>query len=256
MPPRPPRPGGNTGQQRLAGAHDPHAGKAQGSSATDARLDNAEHDGRSVTQRTAIKNHEGCVTDTFTVPVTKTRYQLHVEKWSNCTDCFLHQHRTRVVLARGKLPCDVLFVGEAPGKTEDVAGSPFVGPAGRLLDQIIERSVPKEVRYALTNLIACVPLNDALEKTTEPPLEAVEACKPRLLEIIEIASPRLIICVGKEAKEWLNQKYSWAVPCKVPTADIMHPAAILRANFVHQGLLTQKCIVAIGTALDDHLGGG
>lgn len=181
----------------------------------------------------------------------KTPYQLHVERWAGCTGCFLHEHRNKVVLARGKLPCDVLFVGEAPGKTEDILGSPFVGPAGKLLDQIIERAVPKGVRYALTNLIACIPLDDNLEKITEPPIEAVEACTPRLLEIIEIASPKLVVCVGTEARDWLDQKYSRCIPCKVPMVSVLHPAYILRANFVQQGLLAQKCIVTVGTALDD-----
>lgn len=64
-------------------------------------------------------------------------YSAHVERWKSCQRCALGRTRDKIVLAKGRLPCDVLFVGEAPGESEDVIGLPFVGPAGRLLDEMI-----------------------------------------------------------------------------------------------------------------------
>ena len=61
-------------------------------------------------------------------------FQQHREKWRDCQSCLLNKCRNRVVMARGKLPSPILFIGEAPGESENVVGLPFVGPAGRLLD--------------------------------------------------------------------------------------------------------------------------
>jgi uracil-DNA glycosylase len=68
----------------------------------------------------------------------KTLWSAHVDDWKDCTRCPLHTVRSNVVLARGSIPCDILFVGEAPGRSEDALGKPFVGPAGILLDEMIE----------------------------------------------------------------------------------------------------------------------
>ena len=91
-----------------------------------------------------------------------TPYQQHVAKWKNCEQCDLHCHRKRVVLCRGTVPCKILFVGEAPGASEDVVGKPFMGPAGKLLDSMLEEAGFNEgpVSYAMTNLTACIPLDE------------------------------------------------------------------------------------------------
>jgi uracil-DNA glycosylase len=180
-----------------------------------------------------------------------TFYQKHVEAWSGCRRCSLHESRTRVVLARGSLPCDILFVGEAPGPSEDVLGRPFVGPAGHLLDEIIRMAVPKTVSYALTNLVACIPRDeDSGRKFAEPPEEAIEACSVRLNKFVRICKPRVLILVGALAKkhiygqsrfgdcEWLNGN-----PMRF--TEIIHPAAILRMDVSRQGLAIQRCVVAV-----------
>lgn len=181
---------------------------------------------------------------------------MHVEQWRSCDKCYLKEVRRRTVLLRGEVPCDVLLVGEAPGRSEDDLGAPFVGPAGQLLDQILARSIPVGVRVAITNLIACIPLTDDGKKLTEPPVEAVEACTPRLLDVIKVADPKVVVCVGTEARDWLDQKYSRCIPCDRPLVDVLHPAYILRQNFVQQGLLAQQVVVTIGTAVDEYVTGG
>ncbi len=184
-----------------------------------------------------------------------TSYQLFVDDWKDCQRCVLSEGRLHVVLARGKIPCDLVFIGEAPGESENVLGRPFVGPAGKLLDRIIERSVPEEVSYALTNLVCCIPRDEDGSKTSVPPDEAIEACASRLKQFVRLANPRLIIAVGQLPKDWLeeDQKYSITFHKKIPRVNIIHPAAILRANIAQQGLMIQRCIVNVSTGITRYL---
>lgn len=197
-----------------------------------------------------------------------TQFELHVQTWKNCTACHYSQTRTHVVLARGELPSTVVFVGEAPGQTEDTAGNPFVGKAGRMLDTIIQESVPPDtLSYSLTNLVGCLPVDpDTRERGVEPAKECVEACSPRLLELLEIANPKLIVCVGSLATKYLDPqvkgnvfKYrniKWSdgrYPTDVPRISILHPAYILRAPIVQQGILRRKCIIAIRDGIKEYV---
>lgn len=182
-----------------------------------------------------------------------TRWELHVAEWANCTRCFLHERRVQTVLAKGSIPCDVLLVGEAPGPSENVTGEPFIGPVGQLLDRVIARAVGQAdgqgLRLAFTNLVACIPLDDAGKKFSEPDDECVEACKPRLVQLVEMAQPRLIVTVGQLAADWLTPgfKHSHKLP-GVRQAGIVHPAAILRAPLAAQGLMTKRSIVTLAAA--------
>ena len=180
-------------------------------------------------------------------------YQQHVRRWRNCRLCSLCEGRQRVVLARGKIRCDILLVGEGPGQSEDILGAPFVGPAGKLLDHIIKQSTPPSIHWAMTNLVACIPRDESGDKTAEPEPEAIDACRPRLEEFIRIADPRLIICVGKLAEEYLKQGYRHSI--KLPRRDlplvaIIHPAAILRASIAQKGLAVQRAIVTVRNAVE------
>lgn len=172
----------------------------------------------------------------------------HVAKWENCQRCPLGMQRGNMCLARGDLPADVLFVGEAPGMSEDVAGLPFVGPAGRLLDEIIARSVPKGVYYALTNLVACFPREAKERGDNEPEYAEILECRPRLYEFINLVQPRLIVCVGRLATDYVD--HGRGVPC----VDIVHPAHILaRMPAAQKGFATQRCIVQIKNAIEDYV---
>lgn len=181
-----------------------------------------------------------------------TKYELHKQKWSSCEKCELCRHRKRVVLFRGRLPCDLLFIGEAPGAGEDVIGSPFVGPAGKLLDKMIARALEQSglqhsFKLGFTNIVACIPKTDELEKNYEPPLEAINACTPRLKEIIEIASPQAAICVGKLATKYVGLNF----PDIEHVYSIVHPAAILRADITQKGLFIQEVIVKLTGVFED-----
>jgi uracil-DNA glycosylase family 4 len=146
------------------------------------------------------------------------------------------------VVARGKkIPCDVLFIGEAPGPSEDILGRPFEGPAGHLLDSIIDKSLPEEISYAMTNLVCCIPKING-EKKSEPGKVHIEACSDRLKEFIEIAQPKLIVRVGS-----LSKKYCPDVG--VPYTTIIHPSAIIQSNVAVQELLTSRAIATIRTSV-------
>lgn len=191
-----------------------------------------------------------------------SQYQEHVRKWSACRKCQLCDRRQRVVLARGTVPADVVLVGEAPGKSENALGLPFVGPAGKLLDQILQRAIPEGVGYALTNLVCCLPLYPEEGEETAgrlvlgvPDDPEVQACSDRLQEFIRIAQPKLIVCIGKTATDWLNSKKHRGIKFNppIPMIDVTHPSAILQANYVQRGLLCQRVAMAISGAIEDYV---
>lgn len=183
----------------------------------------------------------------------KTPYALLKRDWIDCQRCELCNVRKKVVLARGSIPADILFCGEAPGESEDCIGSPFVGPAGKLLDkqigEALDNTIGQQTRLCFTNLIACIPrLETTGRKKVEPLPEEIEACRPRLDRMIEIAKPKLIVCVG-ELAEKEAKKQNWEERAKV--VKIMHPAAILRADVVRQRLDYQRVVVTLEQAFSE-----
>jgi DNA polymerase len=137
------------------------------------------------------------------------------------------------VFYRGQAPCDVLFIGEAPGYDEDMCGIPFVGRPGAMLDSWIKLIKEEGIKftYGITNIVACIPKhinNDTGKKTVRPPTkEEADSCKLRLLTTISKASPSLIVVVGKTAKKYLR------IPARgmekeynTPVLELQHPTYI------------------------------
>ena len=177
-------------------------------------------------------------------------YKRHVARWHKCKMCDLYHSRKKVVLLRGSVPSPVLFVGEAPGQSEDVLGFPFVGPAGQLLDRIIEQAGLTQ-GCAFTNIIACIPKNDEGVKVGQPSKESIKACGERLVGCVVLCQPHLIVwvgeCAAKNGPKILEKKgVEWD-----SSINIIHPAAIMRMNVSQQGLAVQRCIVAIADAVED-----
>lgn len=185
----------------------------------------------------------------------------HVERWRDCRRCPLCDGRKRVCLARGKIPADALFVGEAPGESEDVNGVPFDGPAGQMLDAWVERSGLSDWRCCFTNLTSCIPRDpeESTRKAGEPPDYAVLACLPRLREVIELCQQRsascgglqLVVCVGALSATWVRAKVTELGLTDVRIIDIVHPAAILRAPEAKKQLLAQKAVVTLARAYQE-----
>jgi DNA polymerase len=191
------------------------------------------------------------------------RFAEHVDKWEGCQRCELREGRCRVVHARGALPADCVFIAEAPGVSEDVLGVPLIGPAGKLLDQIVDAAgfnggaALPGVRCFFANLVGCFPAEAKANGTNEPPDAAVKACAPRLQELLRLADGpaanrvKLIVCVGTMARDWLDPKRRGRIAFhrEFKMVDITHPAALLRANLAQQSLMVQRCVVTLATAL-------
>lgn len=155
----------------------------------------------------------------------------HVREWEECTKCEIGKIAHEHVFCRGTLPCDLLFVGEGPGKTEDVMGRPFVGQAGRLLDLWMHeanmhvaasRYIHIPVKFAVTNLVLCRPC-DRLGGPNRAPTPCEQGnCRPRLSHFLqEIARPRGLVTLGKVAAANLPSY-------ELPRLELIHPAAVIR----------------------------
>jgi len=174
-------------------------------------------------------------------------WKQHKKKWEGCQRCVLCKKRKKVVLAKGTLPCEILFVGEAPGQSEDVMGIPFVGPAGKLFEKIVAAGLKDtDYTFAMTNIIACIPKDETGRKVavgSDIPKEAIQECSTRLEEFIELAKPDAIVWVGglsaKKGPAALGED------SKAIQATIIHPAAIIRANVANQSLPIQRSIATI-----------
>lgn len=159
----------------------------------------------------------------------KREWAKHQKKWAGCKLCPLHSTATTHVLARGRLPCRVLFIGEAPGDSEDITGFPFIGPSGKLLDKIIAEAIERSrsFTYAITNILACAPWDNAEERSVRAPTpEEAAKCNPRLHEIVDIANPKAVVLVGKSAAKFSSTDF--VSTGDLPRLELPHPAWLLR----------------------------
>lgn len=109
-----------------------------------------------------------------------------------CTRCPLAQGRTRAVPGEGPEDADVMFIGEAPGFHEDKSGRPFVGAAGRFLEELLEDIGMTRDQVYIANVIKCRPPGNRAPTPTE-----IEACKPYLDRQIELIQPHIVITLGR-----------------------------------------------------------
>jgi uracil-DNA glycosylase len=117
-----------------------------------------------------------------------------------CTDCLLHRGRTHVVFGVGNPQAELMFVGEAPGRDEDLQGEPFVGRAGQLLTRIIEAMGMKRQDVYIANVIKCRPPNNR-----NPEADEIARCEPYLIRQIALVKPRMIVALGTFAAQTLLQ---------------------------------------------------
>jgi DNA polymerase len=120
------------------------------------------------------------------------------EELGNCTRCKLHTTRTNLVFGVGAEDAVLMFVGEAPGEKEDLKGEPFVGPAGQLLDKMIEAMGWRRESVYIANVLKSRPPGN---RNPEP--DEVAACSPFLDAQIRAIAPRVIVALGKPAAQHL-----------------------------------------------------
>jgi DNA polymerase len=152
---------------------------------------------------------------------------------ATCTRCPLAETRTTVVFGTGAHDANVMFVGEAPGHHEDLQGEPFVGAAGKLLDQLLgEIGLTRDEVY-IANVLKCRPPGNR-----DPRPEEIEECKGYLRTQLELVDPAVVITLGNFATKLLlkrdvgitrlrGQVFPWWNRRLVPT---FHPAAALRGG--------------------------
>ena len=117
-----------------------------------------------------------------------------------CFTCPLAEHRTNLVFGAGNANADLMFVGEAPGAQEDEQGLPFVGRAGKLLDELLGEVGLVRKDVWITNVLHCRPPGNR-----DPLPEEIEACKPYLYRQIQLIEPRMICTLGNFATKLLTR---------------------------------------------------
>jgi len=172
-------------------------------------------------------------------PVASPRAELGTLGWdelkcqvAGCTACALHQTRTQAVFGVGDEHADWLFVGEAPGAEEDAQGEPFVGQAGKLLDNMLKSiGLKRGDNVYIANVLKCRPPGNR-----NPLPEEVAQCQPYLKRQIELIQPKLIVTLGKFAAQALLGQESTIASLRgkahtyqgIPLIVTYHPAYLLR----------------------------
>jgi DNA polymerase len=158
-----------------------------------------------------------------------------------CTRCPLHATRTQVVFGAGNANADLMFVGEAPGAQEDVQGIPFVGRAGKLLDELLAENGLERSDVFIANVLKSRPPGNR-----DPQPEEIDACKPFLFRQVELIEPTVICTLGNFATKLLTRSQTGisrvhGVPQvhrvggrSVQIFPIYHPAAGLRTPSVKE----------------------
>ena len=162
-----------------------------------------------------------------------------------CTACDLYRHATQVVFGEGSAGAAVMLVGEQPGDKEDLAGAPFVGPAGRVLDDALGEAGIDRSRAYVTNAVKHFkwkPSPRAGNKVrihAKPNAAEVKACRPWLEAELEVVKPRVLVALGATAAQTLLGRQFRVTkqrgePIDSPLAEhvlaTIHPSAILRAE--------------------------
>ena len=158
-----------------------------------------------------------------------------------CRGCELYRNATQTVFGEGTERAEVMFVGEQPGDQEDQQGRPFVGPAGRLLDQALEEVGIDRDKVYVTNAVKHFKWQPRGKRRIhqKPNWAEMTACRPWLDAELEAVKPRILVCLGATAAQGLLGRQFRVTkqrgePVDSPLAEIViatiHPSAILRAE--------------------------
>ena len=151
---------------------------------------------------------------------------------ANCTRCGLCETRNNVVFGVGNENADIMFVGEGPGEQEDLQAIPFVGPAGKLLDDMLSIiDLSRERNCYIANIVKCRPPRNRDPLETEQ-----DACIGYLRNQVALIRPKIIVCLGRVAAKRLidpdyritRQHGQWVEKNGVWLTAVYHPSALLR----------------------------
>ncbi|MBI3179768.1 MAG: uracil-DNA glycosylase [Deltaproteobacteria bacterium] len=148
-----------------------------------------------------------------------------------CTRCKLAKHRTHIVFGVGNPEARLMFVGEGPGRDEDLQGEPFVGAAGQLLDRMIRAMGLERKDVYIANIVKCRP-----PKNRDPEPDEISTCQPFLIKQIQAVRPRVMVTLGRVAAQVLLQEGTpitrlrgqWREVLGIRVMPTYHPAYLLR----------------------------
>ncbi len=153
------------------------------------------------------------------------------QRCESCQGCGLAAGRHSVVFGVGPVPSPIVFVGEGPGQQEDLLGEPFVGPAGKLLDEMLSIIDLSRKNCYICNIVKCRPPNNR-----DPLPQEQDACIGYLQQQLAILQPKIIVCLGRIAAMKLihpefritREHGTWTEKNGVYYTAMYHPSALLR----------------------------
>lgn len=153
------------------------------------------------------------------------------ESCNRCSKCRLCETRHNVVFGVGSPEADIMFIGEGPGEQEDVKGEPFVGAAGKLLDDMLSIIDLDRSKCYIANIVKCRP-----PQNRDPMEEEQEACIGYLQNQVALIKPKIIVCLGRiAARRVIYPDYkitrdhgTWIDRNGVWITSLYHPSALLR----------------------------
>jgi len=125
------------------------------------------------------------------------------EEIKHCRRCKLWRTRKNPVPGSGNPKADIMLIGEAPGRNEDIEGKPFVGEAGKILDQLLSSINLNREQVYIANILKCRPPGNR-----DPSREEIDACTPFLDRQIELIKPRIIVTLGNFATRYILEKFN------------------------------------------------
>jgi uracil-DNA glycosylase family 4 len=172
---------------------------------------------------------------------------LH-EKILTCTLCPLSGTRHKAVPGEGPVNAKTMFIGEGPGRQEDLEGRPFVGRAGKFLEECLQSIGLQREQVFITNIVKCRPTEKAGNwvKDRKPTTEEIAACKPYLDQQIELLRPEVICTLGDTARSQVFKRFGLEedtighvhgrlfLAGSVRVVPLYHPAAALYDNSLRQ----------------------
>jgi uracil-DNA glycosylase len=193
----------------------------------------------SIAQVDAPQARQDMLSSPTVAPIEKLQPDVSSMDWQalqayvkDCQACGLAKTRTQTVFGVGDKNADWLIVGEAPGAEEDKHGEPFVGPAGKLLDNMLAAiQLKRGENVYIANVLKCHP-----PENRDPHGEEVAQCDPYLKRQVELIKPKLIIALGKFAAQSLLNSDATVTSmrgklhdyCGIPVIVTYHPAYLLR----------------------------
>lgn len=150
---------------------------------------------------------------------------------NNCRHCPLCETRRHAVMGRGNHNADIMFIAEAPGKKEDEEGIPFVGPAGQIFDELLQKCNLTREEIYITNILKCHPPGNRDPQELEK-----ERCFRYLQYETYLLKPRIIVCLGRVAAQRIissdfritRQHGTWTTRKDCALTAVYHPSALLR----------------------------